>query len=429
MSDRLKNADMSLEYDKESEKILKGFIVELNSSDIGNGKYPQAASIDLKYTAELQRKRLNEKNANIIYDYDTEKNPLHNVAYKLDKDTRYITRMPFYIMDSQTEYSLNGKVKKKDKQLKTMYANVIWLKNQKTDESYCCPNCGAVSSVKKLLGGCPYCKSKFIMSDLFPKITNYYDRRAKETINSSVLPFSLLGILIVLVIYGFFSYDTITEAFASDNMTQKIIQGVLLLGCAVIGALLGYILRIAANILFVLLKTIVFLPSLFRLIKTKRKLPEFMRQFEENFTLDHFMGKLIYMIRTMVYSDDYDNCAIYCGEPIENRCKNIIDMSYYGFVNMNNCYIENDYAYVDIDVRMYTIYCNKHSISKKSDIFNLLLCKSIHAESDYGFSIHKIECKNCGASFDATREKHCPFCESGYNLPDYDWVLKKFRKK
>ena len=70
MSDRLKNADMSLEYDKESEKILKGFIDELNSSDIGNGKYPQAASIDLKYTAELQRKRLNEKNANIIYDYD-----------------------------------------------------------------------------------------------------------------------------------------------------------------------------------------------------------------------------------------------------------------------------------------------------------------------------------------------------------------------
>ena len=44
-------------------------------------------------------------------------------------------------------------------------------------------------------------------------------------------------------------------------------------------------------------------------------------------------------------------------------------------------------------------------------------------------SIHKIECKNCGSSFDAAREKHCPFCKSEYDISDYDWVIKEFRKK
>lgn len=429
MSETQTNIDTEIDYDEESEKILKNFIGELNSADIGSGEYPQSASADLKYTAGLQRKRLNEKNANIRHHYDFGNRPLHGSAVKLDKDTRYIARMPFYIMDSQTEYSVNGRIQKKDKQLKTMYANVIWLIDQNKDESYCCPNCGAVSTVRQLISGCPYCKTRFIMSDLFPKITNYYDRRAKETINSTVLPFSMLGILIVLVVYGFFSYDTVTTVFTSDDMTQKIIQGILLLGCAVIGFLAGYILKAVANILFVLLKTIFFLPSLFRLIKTKHKLPEFMRGVEKNFTLDHFIGKLIYLIRTMVYSDNYDNCAVYCGEPTENRCKDIIDMTYFGFVNAKDFYIENDYAYVDIDVRMYTINCKRHHVSKKSEVFNLLIYKSIHAENDYGFSIHKIECKNCGGSFDATREKHCPFCQSGYNLPDYDWVIKEFKKK
>lgn len=418
------------DYDKESREILKTFVGELNSSDIREGEYPKLASTDLKYTALLQSKRLNEKNAAIRYHYNTD-SAINGSAIKLDKDTRYITRMPFYIAESTTEYAVGGKVKKREKLQKTMFANVIWLidQNQNKNETYSCPNCGAVSTVKELLSGCPYCQTRFMMSDLFPKITNYYDRDTKGTIHSTLLPFSLLGILIIMCIYGILNQDTLTTVFTSDDLTGKIIQGALLFGCAVVGALSGYILKAAANFLYILLYAIVFLPSVFRLVKTKRKLPEFMRGFEKNFTLDHFIGKLIYLIRTMVYSEDYENCAVYCGEPAENRCKDIIDMSYFGFVNARNYYIENDNAYVDMDVRMYTYNCKGHRVSKKSEVFQLLIYKSIHAETDYGFSIHKIECRNCGSSFDAAREKHCPFCQSEYNLSDYDWVIKEFRKK
>ncbi len=416
------------DYDKESRELLKTFVGELNSSDIRKGEYPKLASADLKYTASLQSKRLNEKNSDIRYDYDTD-SAINGSAIKLDKDTRYITRMPFYIAESKTEYLVGGKVRKREKLQKTMYANAIWLINQNKNESYVCPNCGAVSTVKQLLSGCPFCKTRFLMSDLFPKITNYYDRSTKGTINSSVLPFSLLGILIVLCIYGFMNFDTLKTVFMSDDMTAKIIQGAWLSGCVVVGAISGFILKLAANIIYVLMYTIFYIPSLIRLVRTKRKLPEFMRGFEKNFTLDHFIGKLIYLIRTMVYSNDYENCAVYSGGPTENQCKDIIDMTYFGFVNARNYYIENDYAYVDMDVRMYTYSCKGHRVSKKSEVFNLLVYKSIHAETDYGFSIHKIECKNCGSSFDAAREKHCPFCKSEYDISDYDWVIKEFRKK
>ncbi len=416
------------DYDKEALDILKSFVDELNETDIRDGEYPKYASADLKYTAKLQGKRLSGKNADIRYHYITDPAP-HANAIKLDKDTRYVTRFPFYIMESTTEYAVEGKVEKRDSFTKTMFANVIWLVDQKKDESYCCPNCGAVSSVRELLTGCPYCKTRFMMSDLYPSITNYYDRKTKEGIYTSVLPFALLGILLVTGIYGFMNYDLLKAVFTSDDMTQKIIQGAILAVCAVGGFLSGYILKILANILYVLLYTIFYLPGMIRLVKTKRKLPEFMRGFEKNFTLDHFVGKLIYLIRMMVYSDSYENCAVYCGEPAENQCRDIIDMTYFGFINAKNYYIENDYAYVDIDVRMYNIYCKGHRVKRKAEDYNMLIYKSVHAETDYGFSIHKIECKNCGSSFDAAREKFCPFCKSGYNLPDYDWVVKEFRKK
>lgn len=419
-------------YDEDSRKILKKFIEQLNSCNISKGEYPKLASADLKYTAMLQSNRLREKDVDINYNYITE-NAINTVAHKLDKDTRYITRFPFYMMKSTTEYSVNGQVKKRDKRDKTFFANVIWLLGQNKDETYCCPNCGAVSTVRELLMGCPYCKTKFLMSDLYPSITHYYDFGTKDgQINSTALPFSLLGIplaLTIMWIYGLFDYNSLQAAFASGDLYQQIVQCTLILGGAVAGFIAGPLLKIIANILYAFLRPLFYIRELIGLFKTKHKLPEFMRNFEKNFTLDYFVGKLVYLIRMMVYSDNYDNCAVYCGEPIENCCKDIIDMTYHSLINAKKMYIENNYAYIDMDVYMYTYTCKGNRIKKKLDVFNLLICKSIHAEDDYGFSLHKIECKNCGASFDATREKHCPFCQSEYNLADYDWVIKSFRKK
>ncbi len=419
-------------YDNDSKIILKKFIEQLNSSYISEGEYPKLASSDLKYTATLQSKRLQEKDAEIKYNYVTD-DALNIVAHKLDKDTRYITRFPFFIMKSTTEYSVHGKAVKNDKRDKVFFANVIWLKDQKRTESYSCPNCGAVSTVRELLTGCPFCKTQFLMSELYPKITNYYDYGKNEgQINSSNLPFSLLGIPIVFIVLwlcGLFNYNTLRSAFASGDLYQQIIQCAWAIGAVVAGILAGPLLKIITNILYAILRPLFFIRDLVGMFRTKCKLPEFMRSFEKNFTLDHFIGKIVYLTRMMVYSEDYDNCAVYYGKPIENKCKDVIDMTYYSLVNAKNMYIENDHAYLDLSLHMYIYSCKGNHVRKKYKKFNLLLCKSIHAEEDYGFSIHKIECRNCGSSFDATREKHCPFCQSGYNLSDYDWIIKSFKMK
>ena len=432
MPDVKSEEEIKKKYDDNSKIIMKAFIEQLNSSKISKGEFPKLASADLKYTAKLQGERLRKKNADISYNYITENANCIN-ANKLDKDTRYITRFPFYILKSTTDYSVDGKVVKSDKRDKVIFANIIWLLDQNKNEPYCCPNCGAVSTVRELLEGCPFCKTKFLMSDLYPNITNYYDYGKNEGyVNSTVLPFSLLGIPIALTVMwflGVFDYNSLKAAFASGDLYQQIVQCAWILGGVVVGILAGPLLKIIATIRYAILRPLYYIRDIIGYFKTRRKLPEFMRSFEKNFTLDHFIGKVVYLIRMMVYSDSYDNCAVYCGEPIENSCKDVIDLTYFSMVNAKKMYIEDEYAYIDMDIHMYTYNCKGNRVKKKHEVFNLLMCKSTHAEEDFGFSIHKIECKNCGSSFDATREKHCPYCGSGYNLPDYDWVIKRFKKK
>lgn len=113
MSENQTNEEVKKKYDDDSRKILKAFIEQLNSGKISKGEYPKLASADLKYTAMLQSKRLRDKNADISYNYVT-KNATNTVAHKLDRDTRYIRRFPFYMMKGTTEYSVNGKVEKTD---------------------------------------------------------------------------------------------------------------------------------------------------------------------------------------------------------------------------------------------------------------------------------------------------------------------------
>ena len=57
---------------------------------------------------------------------------------------------------------------------------------------------------------------------------------------------------------------------------------------------------------------------------------------------------------------------------------------------------ENGYLYVDAEVCMDNIYCRGGKIKRKNERFRLVLRKSASAETDYGFSIHSINCRSCG---------------------------------
>ncbi|MEE0873663.1 MAG: hypothetical protein UIH27_09415, partial [Ruminococcus sp.] len=335
-------------------------------------------------------------------------------------------------VDARVGYSVHGKLKKEIHEKENIYAFALWLKGQKNSEidadaNYVCPHCGAPTVVRKLAEGCEFCGTRFLLNDLYPKITNYYTV-ATFSYARHVLPYVILGGILGPSITYLTNMDLFAQAFQSADVLG-IIQCIFYLAvAAAVGLAGGYILLAIATVGYVLLKSLISLPLILRYRRVRKHLPGFMRSFEPNFSIDHLLGKILYLTSMMVYSDNYDELSVYDGEPMKNTFDDIIDLRYGSLFDVKKYFVENGLVYLDVVVHMDDIHCKGSRIFRKKDKFNLLLCKSTSAEIDYGFTIHAVSCRSCGASFDASRIRRCPHCSSPYEHYKHDWVVRRFEK-
>ena len=168
------------------------------------GKNPDIASIDLDFALDLQKKRLDEKGVKIqtaFTDKETVKNevPINAcTAYDMGECKSNIASKTYEVTE---KYFKDGKKKKKIKDRFFFYTMITRLENRNSEVACSCPNCGAVSSVRELLNGCKNCKTRFIMDDLFPKVTNFYFVKTYSLANKStkkvLAPYLLGGIAAV----------------------------------------------------------------------------------------------------------------------------------------------------------------------------------------------------------------------------------------
>ena len=416
---------MPYSYDEQAKLMLDRFISQLNTPS--EKADPDEASADLKYTRALQRERLRQKGLTVSVDYSKDYNKMiKGIAWKMDVDTRYVTRIPFHAVNAKIGYSIDGKLKKKIDEKQNLYAYSIWLNGQ-TDANYVCPNCGAATRVSKLTDGCEYCGTRFLMHELFPKITNFYTLKSFTYIRN-VVPFTVACAILAPLISFLINFGAIMNAFQTGDFSSAFGLLFSLIFSAGAGVVLGYILFGASTFGLILWKAITGIPSLVRYNKVKRVLPGFMRGFEPNFSLDHFIGKLMNLTSTMVYSDHYDDLSVYGGEPMQNTFTDIIDLRWRGLFDLNQYYVKDGFVYLDVTMYMDDILCRDKKIFSRKEKFRMLLCKSVRAESDYGFTVHAVSCPTCGASFDASRIRHCPNCSNEYHLYHRDWVVLKFER-
>ena len=104
-------------------------------------------------------------------------------------------------------------------------------------------------------------------------------------------------------------------------------------------------------------------------------------------------------------------------------------MSYNGIIDVRKCEEKNGYLYLTLDMDMNVVSCTDGKIVSGNKIFRMTVCRSASAPEDYGFNVKAIQCHSCGGSFDATKEKHCPFCSNEYSIRDYDWIVTELSVK
>lgn len=420
---------------KSDNEIYEKFVTQLTIW-AKEGKLPDIASLDLNYSLDLQRKRLENNNAYIEYKYEIQNEADKKLITAGWNDQYYENTQLCRSYMKTTDYLIDGRVRHHNKENQLFYAIITRMKNQNPTATYCCPSCGEISPVSTLLTeGCPSCKTRFIMSDLYPKVVNYFFldnvARGKKSKGLGVAKWLIMGAIAGVLIY---LYSTIASGLQTGAPISELISsavkspfGYVMAGG--MGFLAGYFVWAIVKIGSVFSGAFKSAPMMFDQIGSKGKLPNFMRQFDQGFSYEFFVGKVLSLYKAMIFSDDYNNLAIYDGPKINNNFKNIIDTQYGGAIGVNSMYVDKGYCYLNLKLFVTNTYCKNNSIKVKDERFNMVICKSIMQPYDYGFSIRKVQCKSCGASFNAVREHNCPYCHSSYNLRDDDWVVLSLTKK
>lgn len=390
-----------------------------------DGKIPAAGNQDIAYGLMQQGKRLEKYHVKMEYRLNPRANRT-GCSTAVFSDVRYTNKLVWNGYQKETAYYKEGRKCLGIKDNELLYTIITWL-NDKTEKTvYCCPNCGAISEVDALLEGCPYCHTRFMMSDLFPKITNYYflrdysleEKEFKHRTAKWMITGGMIGFLIRMP-------GVLIDLFRGHNLIFLLFSALLTAGIFAVFGYFALSLSIFARMMKDCFKQA---PRAAGQIEAKRKLTGFMKQFDPGFTYEYFFGKVQALLKILIFTDDRGGLAVYEGQPENWGFDNIVDAQFDGALSFCGSRVEGNYCYLDLKAYMTDVYCLDGRLQRKPDVFRIGLCRNISSPPDYGFSVKKVSCKSCGASFDATRERFCPYCRSRYDLKEDDWVITYIRK-
>lgn len=315
------------------------------------------------------------------------------------KDDHYISRMEYRTT------RLTRKIYRAQKEIYKKGENCIFYQiitdaynwNVIGDDTHACPNCGAPSPIKVLENGCPYCGTFFKMFDLFPKTTNFYFIRdvggtEKEVYGSlKKVMFSCMLIIFLINLLRIIFVDGISELFIFEMIGN-------IIGSVIGGGALGYFLYSISLLITVFREAGKSIPMLFNVAGSSKRFVTQMKRYSPEFSFEYFLGKVVAILKMILFSDDAD------------------ELTYY------NCY-------VTVDAYMEDLYDNGRRIYERNEKFRITLCKNIRKPINLHFSIQAIQCKSCGSSFNATKQKCCPSCSTPFELMNEDWVVTKIQKR
>ena len=147
-----------------------------------------------------------------------------------------------------------------------------------------------------------------------------------------------------------------------------------------------------------------------------------MKRYDLNFSYYFFEGKIISMLKDIVYSEDPTKLVWYDSN-VKSDFSNILDLSFSGNLKIKNMYLKNNNVCIDMEIFTYNTLYQNGKIIRKSQIFNATVARKREVYSTSVLRTQAINCKSCGAVIDIIHNKKCNYCDSTYDLKDYDFVF------
>ena len=404
------------------DKTYKSFVKQM-ADWYNGGELPELASQDLRFVLELQRQKLQSLGLDLKYEIPKTGLRESNVG-GISFSDRIFTNSIFSGSMNMTR-SVGGTQDQRNQTAAGVGLTAIIqdLKDgtQPSDDmALCCPHCGVPSKLGELHAGCKHCGTHFLMSELYPKVMNYFIYENEDSERRKIKNKRDLTILITACILPMIIVEIIIGMFINQgrSITVNVIFGIF--SGILCGAMLGGILFIFKKLFEVLGLMGKSLrggghtaPTLLNANKIKKNDPEF--------SSEYFRDKIISLFRMAVYSKDAAELAC-CKCRCPEKAADIIEAQLYNF-NINRCTITDMVCDVDVTLYLDCLHYRAGKIINRSDKFVMHMRKRIKRPTEFGFSFAAVSCPSCGASFDARNVKACPFCGNAYLHEEHDWIV------
>ena len=417
-------------YDTKASVLYDRFLKEYQEW-LSGGPVPDSGNQDTKYFLKRQEERLKE--CGLDREGSIERRGLllsfGAIAPKVGK--KYTNTTEFRTVQRKMTYRRDGHVTGKFCRKEIFYETITFANEQAVDgtEPCTCPSWGAVSQIRALLDGCPYCHTRFLMPDLYPKVSNFYSLEdfgySKEEMKKTLTPWCLGGAILFTVFMLIWLSAERAKTGEAATLYAMICP---LIGCPVLGAFGGYMMFALKTLGHLSRQAFSSFGLLFRSSGSKNRITAFMKPYEPDFAYEHFENQVVALAKNIMFADPDEDLALIRGSWDKDAFRHMIDTVYRGTLAVGRCWCEGAYAFADIDLFFSNTYDCGRTVKQKNDRIRMVISKNIMIEPDPGFSIHQVTCESCGASFDAVNIRHCPYCKREYDMRDHVWTAVKIQK-
>lgn len=377
---------------------------------------------DTAYFLKLQKNRLEKKGLKLKVNVLPSKGTGYGTGKVSRKSLWYTTDMVYENVSRKLSFEKeNIPVHERETEM-TMYEMIVHSPEEAQTRNIrmTCPNCGAVNSVAALGEGCPYCGTAFRIKDLFPRVVNlFFVRNNSIAKNSAIfkqsMTVSMLGVFVVM----FF-----VNIFRSDNVLPLVLVSSYA-GAVFVGGFLGFLLADIRLLASLFDRDGMKHLSAIKWSSSKRKIKNTMLRYDKNFSFDKFEGQLISLLRMAVFSEEPEKLACYRAGTREPLFSDIVEMTYTNGLCLNGIRMEGNVMHMSLRTWWVNDYEQNGKIKKSGDCIDVTFKKNMAKQEAPGFSITSVSCKGCGGSFDAVRQRKCPYCGKEYQMEDESWVIEK----
>lgn len=411
---------------------MKAFQSSLGAS-VCNGEDISFADNDISYILKLQHERIKEKGLTMDYEiYSRDETRNDFIVGSTWKDKHYESLVCSHQCGVKRTVKNNGRKCYKDNRKTIIYETItdVLTDSHPDDELVSCPNCGNVSKIAELTEGCPHCNTKYKMDDLFPKITSYYFiddiGLAGSEGKNGILISTIIAAILHEFLYFIFNWRMFMPWYIIKNGFINQILG--MFAVAILGVVIGYF-----GYTFFLVFRMFFIASSSSsgkggTIGSRMKFENRMKKVSPEFSFEYFTSKAISLIKTAVYSKDERELLFYEGEALDSKMKDIIDMNYGAALGIVKFSEKDGYVTVVTKAFFDVLYAQDNKVYFKHKNFTATFKKRTDIPINMNFSMTRISCPTCGSSFDATKNKFCPYCGNEYELISDDWILVELKE-